>query len=173
MNGEFHGTEIEQRNALRLLNCLEHFRKTSVFARKLYHFLPSIFVVSELEEKRKILGHILHEHPKISIGLPQFELLAALLESNSDELIKKVVQRIDLSIITLSTNAAHVVSSIMSRCDGLELFRLRNFHINDEFLEVISETLKGKQIHVSFSLPFVVSRFLSGSHETAYSDWSV
>ena len=147
------------------------FAKLSYLHRDL---LPIIFAVSELEEKREILRKLFTERQKqiCSGGCQELELFAAILESDSDELIKRVVQRINLIIGTFGTNVAHVVSSIMSRCNGLCCFVLLADYINDESLEIMSQNLKGKQIHVSFSFPVCANRFLFGCHETVYSDWN-
>ena len=77
----------------------------------------------------------------------QLEVLSALLESKNDEVVKSIVQRINLSRTPLSNDGAHVVSSIMSRCGKMDVVALQN--VSDELIRIMCENLKGKPTHVS------------------------
>ena len=77
----------------------------------------------------------------------QLELLTALLESKNDEVIKSIVQQINLSHTSFSNDGAHVVSLIISKCEEMDVVALQN--VSDELIRIMCENLKGKPTRVS------------------------
>ena len=115
-----------------------------------FHLNVTLYItVSDLAEKRQILRQGLTDQFEISEEYQQLELLAALYESSDGDLIKSAVRQINLKETPLGSHAAHIVSSIMSNCDELDLLNLSECGIDDELLGVMSENLKGKRILVS------------------------
>ncbi|XP_077972200.1 uncharacterized protein LOC120339593 [Styela clava] len=96
------------------------------------------------DEKRRILKDFLASLSSDYLSSYQkLELYGALYEANDTDLIQSCIKNINFDRVSFTAAGMHAMSSVMRRCNQLDLVRLIQCNLNAELAHILQSNLKG------------------------------